>query len=97
MLDLFKKLNGYFIARKTLTLVLLWVFCFIAFGYGLLSMYVFTNWNFWLLFIPGALSLYFRILYSKAAYDPQKDKRSPEYIPYKDRPSTKNKKKKKKK
>ena len=85
------KINQYFIARKSLTLWLMWLFFALSLGYALIVMFLIPSWNFWLMIIPGVIAYYFRFLYSKAAYDPQKDKLSPEYVPYKQR-----KKKKKK-
>lgn len=76
-----KAIHKYFITHKTVTLVWLWIFFFLAFGYMLLCMTVCPDWNFWLWLIPGALALYLRIAYGKAAYDPTKDRFSDQFVP----------------
>ena len=91
MSDKLKQMNAYFVAHKSLTLTLLWVCLALSLGYAFFVMYVMTSWNFWLMLIPGALALYFRLIYSKAAYDPRKDKNSDQYIPYSERPENKHK------
>lgn len=90
------KLNAYFAARKTLTLTLMWVFFFLSLGYAMIALFLVPTLNFWIMLIPGVLAFYFRIMYAKASYDPVKDKLSPEYIPYSQRPENQKRKKKKK-
>lgn len=90
------KLNAYFVAHKTLTLTLMWGFFFLAIGYGLTELFLLPELNFGLIFIPAAVALYFRIMYAKASYNPVKDKLSPEYIPYSQRPENQKRMKKKK-
>lgn len=88
------QLNAYFVAHKSLTLGLMWLFFFLALGYALTAMYLVPTLNFWLMLIPGFISFYFRLMYAKASYDPTKDRMSPQYIPFEER--KKNRKKKKK-
>jgi hypothetical protein len=90
------KINSYFIAHRTVTLALMWTFFAIALIYALVSMLLVPTLNFWFMFIPGLIALYFRIMDSKASYDPKKDKFSGEYVPYSERPENQKRKKKKK-
>lgn len=80
-----KAIRDYFETHKGVTLFWMWVFFALTLGYMLLCLLVFPTWNFWLSAIPGLICLFLRLAYSKAAYDPRKDRFSPEYIPYRDR------------
>lgn len=76
-----KAIHRYFITHKNVTLTWMWVFFAITLGYMLLQMTVLPQLNFWLCLIPGLICLYLRGAYSKAAYDPTKDRCSERYIP----------------
>ena len=80
-----RQLHQYFCTNKTVTLFWMWVFFALAFGYLLLCIYVYPQWNFWLWVLPGTVCLYLRLAYAKAAYDPQKDRMSDRYVPYQQR------------
>ena len=80
-----KPIHQYFCTHRYVTLFWMWVFFALAFGYLLLCMFVYPQWNFWLCFIPGLICLYLRLAYAKAAYDPRKDRMSDRYIPYQQR------------
>lgn len=80
-----KPIHQYFCTHRYVTLFWMWVFFALAFGYLLLCMFVYPQWNFWLCFIPGLICLYLRLAYAKAAYDPQKDRLSDRYVPYQQR------------
>ena len=80
-----KPIHQYFCTHRFITLFWMWVFFALAFGYLLLCMFVYPQWNFWLCFIPGLICLYLRLAYAKAAYDPRKDRMSDEYVPYQQR------------
>lgn len=86
-----KAIHQYFVTHKTVTLTWMWVFFALALGYMLLCLLAFPTWNFWLCLIPGLICLYLRVAYSKAAYDPTKDRFSEEYVPYKKREKKKKK------
>ena len=75
-----KAIHEYFTTHKNICLAWMWIFFAITLGYMLLQMYVLPQLNFWLAFIPGAICLYLRLAYSKAAYDPKKDRFSSQYI-----------------
>jgi hypothetical protein len=95
-MTLFKKIYNYFGTpeRKVLTLTLMWIFFFITLGYMLICMFWMTSWHFFVWLIPGAITLFLRLAYSKASYDPMKDHFSDEYVPYKKRAKKKKHKKK---
>ena len=76
-----KAIHQYFITHKKVTLLWMWVFFAITLGYMLLQMTVLPQLNFWLCLIPGLICLYLRVAYSKAAYDPAKDRFSDQYKP----------------
>lgn len=76
-----KAIHQYFITHKKVTLTWMWVFFAITLGYMLLQMTVLPQLNFWLCLIPGLICLYLRVAYSKAAYDPTKDRFSGRYKP----------------
>ena len=76
-----KAIHQYFITHKKVTLTWMWIFFFITLGYMLLQMTVLPQINFFVAFIPGLICLYLRIAYSKAAYDPTKDRFSEKYMP----------------
>ena len=76
-----KAIHRYFITHKKVTLTWMWVFFFLTLGYMLLHLTVMPQTNFWFAFIPGLICLYLRVAYSKAAYDPTKDKFSNQYVP----------------
>ena len=80
-----RQIHQYFCTNKTVTLFWMWVFFALAFGYLLLCMFVCPQWNFWLWLLPGAVCLYLRLAYAKAAYDPRKDRLSGRYVPYQQR------------
>lgn len=80
-----KAIHQYFLQHKKVTLTWMWVFFFIALGYMLLHLTVLPQINFWLAFIPGLICLYLRVTYSKAAYDPEKDRFSEQYVPHQQR------------
>ena len=97
MFEKIKKVHTYFTSNKKPTLPLMWVFFFLAFGYAMLSMFVIPSLPFFWMYLPAAFALYFRLCYTKAAYDPRKDKSSDQYIPYSERPENKHKANRKKK
>ena len=76
-----KSVHQYFITHKKATLTWMWVFFFISLGYMVLHMRGFISTNFFLWLIPGAVTLYLRMAYTKASYDPKKDPMSKEYVP----------------
>lgn len=61
-----KRITDYFIARKGLTFAVTMVFCALALGYGLLCLLAMPHWNFWLVLIPAAPGLIFRLLHGRA-------------------------------
>ena len=76
-----KAIHRYFTTHKKVTLTWMWIFFFLDLGYMLLHIAGMISTGFWLWLIPGAVALYLRIAYSKAAYDPARDKFSDKYIP----------------
>ena len=76
-----KAIHRYFTTHKNVTLALMWLFFVITLGYMLLHLLVLPQINFWIAFIPGLICLYLRIAYSKAAYDPTRDRFSDKYVP----------------
>lgn len=93
------KFHAYFVApeHKKTTLRLMWTAFFVCLGYALISLLLLDGQHYWYMIIPGLVALYFRLCYSKAAYDPVKDKHSDQYIPYSERPENKHKANRKKK
>lgn len=59
----------------------MWVFFGITLGYMLLCLLVLPSLPYYVCVIPGLMCLYLRLTYSKAAYDPRRDKFSTEYLP----------------
>lgn len=76
-----KAIHQYFTTHKKVTLTWMWVFFAVTLGYMLLHLTVLPQINFFVAFIPGLICLYLRLAYSKAAYDPTKDRFSENYIP----------------
>lgn len=76
-----KAIHQYFITHKKVTLTWMWVFFAVTLGYMLLHLTVLPQINFYVAFVPGLICLYLRIAYSKAAYDPAKDRFSEKYVP----------------
>lgn len=76
-----KTIHRYFLKHKTVTLTWMWIFFALTLGYMLLQMTVLPQMNFYLALIPGLICLYLRIAYSRAAYDPTKDRLSGQYVP----------------
>ena len=62
-----KRIHRYFTTHKKVTLTWMWVFFAIALGYMLLNMGGYITTSFWLWLIPGAITLYLRLAYTKAS------------------------------
>ena len=76
-----KGLHEYLCTHKTVTLALMWGFFSVTLGYMLLCLLVLPDLPYYVCLLPGLVCLYLRLAYSKAAYDPRRDRFSGQYVP----------------
>lgn len=80
-----KKVNQFFLTHLTITRILLWSLFTVALAYALVILFLLPDLNFYLILIPMIPCFYFFWIDKKGGYNPEKDRFSDQYVPYKDR------------